>query len=104
MHCWQEEGIGIIDQGVLLEESDMETLEKKNSGCLEDYFKKITGGKGLLRLIQTELMKLRRRTWIAFMLLAALLMPSWHSCILAILEKKEYSRFCFINGRLLVGS
>lgn len=29
----------------------------------------------MLRLIQTELMKLRRRTWIAFMLLAALLMP-----------------------------
>lgn len=39
--------IGIIDQGVLLEESDMETLEKKNSGCLEDYFKKITGRKGI---------------------------------------------------------
>lgn len=39
--------IGIIDHGVLLEESDMDTLEKKNIGCLEDYFKKITGGKGI---------------------------------------------------------
>ena len=42
---------------------------------LEDYFKKITGEKALLKLTQTEFLKLRRRKFILLMLLAALLMP-----------------------------
>ena len=131
--------IGIIDHGVLLEESSMEDLEKKNrkyiqlqvsdvpkaslilerqfhvtdyavqdehnlrlydtaldmaainkalvvqdvavissqicNDTLEDYFKQITGERALLKLIQVEFLKLRRRTFIWLMLLAALFMP-----------------------------
>ena len=131
--------IGIIDHGVLLEESSMEELEKKNrkyiqlqvsdipkaslilerqfhvtdyavqdehnlrlydtaldmaainkalvvqdvavissqicNDTLEDYFKQITGERELLKLIQVEFLKLRRRKFIWLMLLAALFMP-----------------------------
>lgn len=42
---------------------------------LEDYFKQITGERELLKLIQVEFLKLRRRKFIWLMLLAALFMP-----------------------------
>lgn len=42
---------------------------------LEDYFKNYRGEKALLKLIQTEFLKLHRRKFILLMLLAALLMP-----------------------------
>lgn len=131
--------IGIIDHGVLLEESSMEELQKRNSryillqvsdipkavtllerqfaiqdysveddhtlrlydtsldmaavnkalmlqdvsvissslcnDTLEDYFKKSQEEKALLKLIQTEFLKLRRRKFVWLMLLAALFMP-----------------------------
>ena len=38
--------IGILDRGVLLEECSIKTLKEKNDN-LENYFKTITGGKGI---------------------------------------------------------
>ena len=38
--------IGILDRGVLLEECNIKTLKEKNDN-LENYFKTITGGKGI---------------------------------------------------------
>lgn len=40
------DNIGILDRGVLLEECSIKTLKEKNDN-LENYFKTITGGKGI---------------------------------------------------------
>lgn len=42
---------------------------------LEDYFKRITGVRGLLKLIQCEMRKLKRKHYVSFVVFAALLFP-----------------------------
>ena len=42
---------------------------------LEDYFKKITGVRGLLKLIKCEFWKLKRKHFVSFVVFAALLFP-----------------------------